>query len=190
MSLNWPHSTKDGLILSSSQGVSQTQTVYWADSNIPQSNDYTQGKMDGCDSYFVVYSVPNYNNANDPTAYTLTAVVDSKKTTEFGFTAQSAQGFDKDGITIFEHYWFGGNAKSYTSSTADITEDFPVGEIPGASSFIITKGWWSLYTQKNFEGIITLNAGTRFGPGTRFSGLPKPEYNDQVQSIQCFDTPN
>ena len=114
-------------------------------------------------------------------------IVDCKHTTEFGFTAESAQGFNRDGITVFEHYFFCGNGKSYTSSNPNITQDFPTGKIPGASSIIITKGWWSLYTDTTYNSIVNFNGGTRFGPGTRITGLQG--YNDRVKSIKYFETP-
>ena len=56
----WVHTIKVGLMLSNDQRKSQTQAVYGTQPNIPVSDAYTQGKMDGLDSYFVVYSVPNY----------------------------------------------------------------------------------------------------------------------------------
>ena len=56
----WIHTTKDGLMLSNDQGKSQPQTVYGTQPNIPVSDAYTQGKMDGLDSYFDVYRLPNY----------------------------------------------------------------------------------------------------------------------------------
>ena len=178
------YSTTDGLILSNSQGISKPLTVYGANSNITRQEGMTQGKMDGSGSYFVVYSVPNYNIA--PIASNLRfVVVDSEHTTEFGFTAQSAQGFNKDGITVFSNFFFCGNGKTYTSSTTSITADFPRGS-PGASSIIITKGWWSLYTEENYQGIVSINHGTRFGPGTRITGLQSA--NDKVKSIKCFET--
>ena len=175
-------STKDGLIISNDQGKSQPQIVYGSQSSISQSNEYTQGKMDGSDSYFVVYSIPGYN-AHGITPAAMPAIVDSTSTVEFGFTAQSAQGFNKEGMTVFQDYFYCGNARNYTSTDLDIT-----GTSPGASSVIITKGWWSLYTQKNCEpgSIVTINNGTRFGPGTRISGLLSA--NDRVQSIKFFET--
>lgn len=178
----WVHTTKDGLMLSNDQGKSQPQTVYGAQPNIPVSNAYTQGKMDGSDSYFVAYSVPNYN-ARGFTREGMPAIVDSTSNVEFGFTARSVQGFNKEGITVFQDYFFCGKARNYTSTTEDIT-----GTLPGASSVIINKGWWSLYTQKNCSpgSIVTINNGTRFGPGTRISGLQSA--NDKVQSIQYFET--
>ena len=181
----WTHSTKNGLILSNNQGLSQTMTVYGDISSISDSK-YEQGKMDGTNSYFVVYSVPNYYD-NPTAASTVSTVVDCQDTTRFGFNVKSAQGFDRNGITVFEHYYFCGNGKDYTESNSDITVNFPPNTIPGASSIIITKGWWSLYSQKNYQGLITINAGTRFGPGTRINGLGS--VNDKVQSIKHFSTP-
>ena len=183
-----PQSTKDGIVLSSGQGTSQPLVIYGAQPNISASSGYTQGKVDGSGSYFVVYSVPNYNAANKTTAdSTKSVIVDSNHTTDFGFTAQSAQGFNRAGITVFEHYFFCGNAKTYASSNSNITGDFPL-SASGASSIIITEGWWSLYTGQNYSNIVTFNDGQRFGPGTRITGLQS--FNDRVQSIKRFEKPN
>ena len=183
----WTHSTTDGIILADAEGVTQPIVIYGANPSISESSGYTQGKMDGSHSFFVVYSVPEYNT-NQPTAdSTKTAIVDSHHTVKFGFTAQSTQGFNRDGITIFEHYFFCGNAKTYASSCPNITADFTPSTIPGASSIIITEGWWSLYTGENYCNIVTFNGGQRFGPGTRITGLQS--FNDKVKSIKCFTTP-
>lgn len=62
--MSFPHSTTDGIVLYSSTGVSEPKHVYGANPSIPSSNGYTQGKMDGPASYFVVYSVPGYNQSD------------------------------------------------------------------------------------------------------------------------------
>ena len=45
------------------------------------------------------------------------------------------------------------------------------------------KGYWSLYTDKNYNGIkISLNGKSEFGPGTRLYSLGPAE--DKVKSIK------
>ena len=176
--------TKDTIVLSNTEGTSQPMVLNVAHPNIPASSGYTQGKMDGSDSYFVVYSIKDYNDTKGAQS-TRTAIVDSQRTTNFGFTAQSTQGFNRDGITLFEHYFFCGKGKTYDNSNSNITGDFPSG-VPGVSSVIITEGWWSLYKSKNYSNIVEFNKEKRFGPGTRITGLQGA--NDKVQSIRRFET--
>ena len=130
--------TQDGIVLYNTEGTSQPMAIYGAQPSILASSGYTEGKMDGSDSYFVVYSVPDYNDTAGAQS-TRTAIVDSQSTTKFGFTAQSTQGFNRDGITLFEHYFFCGKGKTYANSNPNITGDFPSGG-QGASSVIITEG--------------------------------------------------
>ena len=42
--------TKDTIVLSNTEGTSQPMVLNVAHPNIPASNGYTQGKMDGSDS--------------------------------------------------------------------------------------------------------------------------------------------
>ena len=53
---------------------------------------------------FVTYSVPNYN-ASGITPAAMPAIVDSTRAIEFGFTARSVQGFNKEGMTVFQDYF-------------------------------------------------------------------------------------
>ena len=107
-------------------------------------------------------------------------IVDSNTVVDFGIAAQSVQGFPKDGITIFKHYWFCG--VSHHSNTN-------VGELIGGgpSSVIITKGWWTFYKQPNFQRKkLTIDGEMKFGPGLRMD-LPA-EFNDRVKSIEYSAT--
>lgn len=162
------------LILYSDNG--NLKAVYGANSNI-NSEAYTKGKVDCSDSYYVIYSGANFIEPGSK------AIVDSSYVTDFGFAAKSAAGFKKDGITLFQHYSFSGNGQNFTDSVPDTTVLFP-----GISSFIVTKGWWTLYTGKNFTGqMVTNRKITKFGPGIRYD-VPL-EFNDKVQSIQYSPTP-
>ena len=180
---SWPHSTKNGLVLySSGEGVSPSWVCN--DSvNISTQLNYTQGKVDGSDSYYIVYSVDNFNTQNQD-VFDTSMIVDSNQITEFGLTAVSTQGFDKSGIVLFQNGGFCGQGKLYTTSDPDITETFPPGHA-GVSSFIVHKGWWSLYTQKNYNSSeINVSGVTKFGPGSRVN-IPT-EYNDKLESIKYF----
>ena len=179
-----PHSTKDGLVLYSSKESVSPQLVYDGNTNIAESAQYTQGKVDGSDSYFIVYGVDKFD-VQDLNPSGQRVVVDSNQTTEFGFTARSAQGFDKSGIVLFQHGHFSGQAKLYTKSNPDITGTFPSNSDGGVSSFIVHKGWWSLYTEKNYlSSPVNINRVVRFGPGSRVN--LSLESNDKVQSIEYF----
>ena len=179
---SWPHSTKDGLVLYSSKEDVSPQLVYNDNVNIGERAKYTQGKVDGSDSYYIVYSVENFNVQNQ-NVFDTSVVVDSNQTTEFGLTAVSAQGYDKSGIVLFEHGGFCGQGKLYTTSNPDITGTFPP-HTKGVSSFIVHKGWWSLYTQKDYSHRMNISGQTKFGPGSRVN-IPT-DYNDKMESIKYF----
>ena len=143
---------------------------------------YTKGKVGGSNSFYVVYDQDNWERQTFQVSSTSTVVVDGEAVLDFGFEAQSVQGFTKDGITLFKHYWFCGVSHHFTSSNANVQD-----LIPGPSSMIITKGWWTFYNQPNFQGEkMTLNGETKFGPGVRMN-LP-PEFNDRVKSIEYSTT--
>ena len=163
-------------------------------------SSYTKGKVDGSNSFYVVYRRKKWDCAKKTytvgesgqfqasTGKEVTAgstsmlIVDGNAVVDFGFAAQSAQGFAKDGITFFQHDWFCGRARHHTNSIASGTEF-----LKGPSSMIITKGWWTFYKEPNFKGeMLTLNGQTKFGPGIRM-GLP-PDFCDNVKSIKYSET--
>ena len=109
----------------------------------------THGRVDGTDSYYIVYSTTNYGEGVSSTRST---IVDSQANVNFKFSAQSIQGWDKIGITLLEHSNYQGTGVTCTYSESDITTSFPVGHIQGARSFIVMKGVWALYTGKHNGG--------------------------------------
>ena len=89
-----------------------------------------------------------------------------------GFNVRSFQGFDTTGIVIFEHQFYNGTAINYTRSNPDVSRAFPTNEEGGASSFIVNRGVWSLYTGQNYNGtMLTLEGRSQFTPGTVFRYL-------------------
>jgi len=103
-----------------------------------------------------------------------------------GSTARSYQGFDKDGLILFEHTNYAGNGVNYRESDADITSSFPSG-VPGVSSFLVYRGVWELYIGVNFTGgLVNINGKSSFGPGTKISSLyhDEPSVNDQIKSVK------
>ena len=143
---------------------------------------YTKGKVGGSNSFYVVYDQSGWERNAFKVSSTSMVIVDGNAVVDFGFAAKSAQGFPKDGITFFKHFWFCGVSYHFTNSNANVME-----LIRGPSSMIITKGWWTFYKQPNFQGEkMTINGETKFGPGLRM-GLP-PDFNDRVKSIEYSDT--
>lgn len=107
-----------------------------------------------------------------------------EKTTKqsFGYYARSFQGFDKNGIVLFEHHFFCGTAKDYIDSQSSIASAFPASDA-GASSMIVSKGVWSLHTKEHYGGTkINIGGVDEFGPGTRLESFGAAE--DKVKSVQ------
>ena len=169
----------DPIVLSGSLGSEQ---IYGARRDIPQSDRMTMGKVDGSKAFYVVYRDPNYQE----TGWTAESskIVDSSRDIEFGFTARSTQGWDKVGISVFEHIYYCGTGETYKSSYPDITGTFPAGG-RGASSFIVMKGVWAIYSERNYKGIqIAVDGRNEFGPGSRISFINPA--NDMVKSIKLL----
>ena len=167
------------IILSGALGSEQ---VYGANRNIPDSSKMTLGKIDGSASFYVVYRDPDYQETNWDAE--CSKIVDGSTEIEFGFTARSTQGFDKVGISLFEHIYYCGTGGTFKSSYPDITDSFPAGD-RGASSFIVMKGVWALYTEKNYKGIqLSVDRQNEFGPGTRISFINPG--NDMVKSVKLI----
>ena len=132
--------------------------------------EYNKARVDGSKSFYIVYSKPEFFDTHEHSS-TSSVIVDSSCDALLGFTARSMQGWDKDGIILLEHHWYFGTGHTYTTSTPDITHEFPSG-YRGASSIIVMKGYWSLYKDKNYNGIkISLNGKSEFGPGTHLYSL-------------------
>ena len=169
----------NGIILGSDLGSSDP--IYSSERDIKAECGYNKARVDGSKSFYIVYSKPEFFDTHEHSS-TSSVIVDSSCEAPLGFTARSTQGWDKDGITLLEHHWYCGTGRTYTTSTPDITHEFPSGD-RGASSIIVMKGYWSLYTDKNYNGIkISLNGKSEFGPGTRLYSLGPAE--DKVKSIK------
>ena len=170
----------NAIILSSQIGSSPP--IYGYDRDIPAGDEFTKGKVDGSDSFYIVYSKPDFNDDSTTTPQDST-IVNSTDNVDLGFTARSTQGWDKVGITVLEHYWYGGTGHTYITSNPDITPEFPPEKREGASSFIVMKGVWSLYTEKNYNGIkITIDGKDEFGPGDKVPEIGAA--SDRVLSIE------
>ena len=171
--------TKNAIIFTGSLGSSDP--IYGADRNISADYNYQRAKIDGTDSYYVVYREPDYFDYHSHSESS-SKIVDQTSDVTLGFPARSTQGWDKTGITLFEHHYYCGTARHYVSSNPDITDEFPSGD-PGASAIIVTKGYWGLYTDKNYKGVqIVINGQKEFGPGTKINSLGAAE--DRVKSIK------
>ena len=171
--------TKNAIIFTGSLGSSDP--IYGADRNISADYNYQRAKIDGTDSYYVVYREPDYFDYHSHSESS-SKIVDQTSDVTLGFPARSTQGWDKTGITLFEHHYYCGTARHYVSSNPDITDEFPSGD-PGASAIIVTKGYWGLYTDKNYKGVqIAINGQKEFGPGTKINSLGAAE--DRVKSIK------
>ena len=171
--------TSNPLVLS---GVLGSEQIMGAKRDIPARNEMTLAKVDGSTSFYIVYRDPDYQETNWSAENS--KVVDSSAEIELGFPARSTQGWDKVGISIFEHIYYCGTGATYKSSYPDITDTFPPGD-RGASSFIVMKGVWALYSGKNYKGIqISVDGKNEFGPGSRITFIHPG--NDMAKSVKLL----
>ena len=173
------HQASDAIILS---GRLKNRIVYEYDADVCTDDDYEQGRIDGVQSFYIVYSTPQYGEG-DPS--TQSVIVDSQHNVKFGFKVRSAQGWDKKGITLMEHFNYRGTGVTFSNTEVDVTSSFPTGQSQGVSSFIVMRGVWALYTGKNSGGTrIRINGVSEFGPGYQTESLGA--VNDLIQSIECL----
>ena len=150
--------------------------------DIDPSSKFTKGRVDGNDSFYVIYPEPNYMD-DEPDSQRKSKVIKTSAETEIGFVARSAQGWNKEGISLFEHRNFCGTGETYKSSNEDITSTFPPGKDEGLSSFIVWTGIWSVYKDKNYGLKININGKDEFGPGTQICVITGAA-NDLIKSIK------
>ena len=176
-------STQNGLYLMTSDGALEYGPKYVPVYDLPsEDGTYTQAKMGGTESIFVVYRSTNMSTAAKGEEAGI--IVDRTSYKSVGFTIRSFQGFDKDGLILFEHSNYAGNGVNYRESDANIGASFPASGPKGVSSFLVYKGIWELYIQPNFQGgKIKVNGKDRFGPGTIVQFVGK-SVNDKVLSVK------
>ena len=156
------------------------KTVYGHDRDLSTDGDFEKGRIDGTESYYIVYSTPQYGEG---VSSAQSVIVNSQSDVKFGFMARSTQGWNKTGITLMEHPSYRGTGVTFTHTEVDITSSFPTGQFEGASSFIVMKGVWALYTGKNRGGTrIKINGVSEFGAGYKSEFLGRA--GDLIQSIE------
>ena len=162
------------------------KTVHGEERDLPEANNFVKGRINGNQSFYIVYSAPNYYEGTPlpPGVTPISKIVNSQTDVTFGFKARSTQGWDKVGITLFGHRHYCGTGRTCTDTVADITSMFPSGQPKGACSFIIMRGVWALYTAKNYseESRIKINGQVEFGPGCFMPELEGTGY--VIQSIK------
>jgi len=151
--------------------VGPRQVIYDRTTDIPASENFTKGYMTGPESFYLVYDTPNTGDSNTGTSIYVSNQSGSPQS--FPWPVQSANGFDKVGVVLFEHASYRGTGKLYSSgvSDVDLMESFPTPGGQGVSSMIVDKGVWSLYdTYPRNNGVaLQIDGKTEFGPGTRIS---------------------
>lgn len=171
------YQASNAIILS---GRLKNKIVYGQDTDVSTDDDYEKGRIDGTQSFYIVYSTPQYGEGASSTQ---SVIVDSQYEVKFGFKVRSTQGWDKKGITLMEHSNYCGTGVTFSNTEVDITSLFPTGRFQGVSSFIVMKGVWALYTGKNRGGTrIKINGVSEFGPGYQTESLGV--VNNLIQSIE------
>ena len=171
------------LILSNELG---TSSAFGKRRNIPDADGFNQARLDNLESFYIVYRYVDFGEPIFDEDDGINAVrIHLTDETDIGFNVRSFQGFDKTGITVFEHQYYSGTGITYTKSNPDISSAFPTREEGGASSFIISRGVWSFYTETNYNGILLrYNNKTEFGPGDDFRIVRNSLGDNLVKSIR------
>lgn len=155
------------------------KTVYGYERDLSKEGEFVSGKVDGTDSFYIVYSTTYYGEGG---CSDKSVIVDSQNEVNFGFMAKSTQGWNKVGITVFEHPSYHGTGVTYARTENDVTSSFPPRHSQKISSFIVMKGVWALYTRKNMRGKqIEIDGKKEFGPGSRIECLQDP--SDRIRSV-------
>lgn len=175
-------STTNGLILQTADGALTYGPKYVPVYDLPSNPAYTKALVEGHQSLYVVYAQPKMATAQFGESPGV--VVDKESFTSLGIHVRSFQGFDKDGLILFEHSNYAGNGVNYRQSDPNIDNEFPAGKPAGVSSFIINKGIWELYVNPDFKGgKVTLDGTSQFGPGTKISFVGV-SINDSIRSVK------
>ena len=123
---------------------------------------------------YLVYSKNNYVNFSMATV----KIVDSPNMMEFGFAVRSFQAVDEEGISFFNKY-YSGEGETFDGTHRDITILFE----DGASSFIVMKGVWAIYRERDYKGIISIDGKNEFEPGSRISSI---QPGNNVKSVKLL----
>ena len=176
-------STKAGLYLTTDDEQFEEGPKYVPVYDLPtEDGAFTKAKLeqDGA-SLFVVYGSPNMSTGEKGSEGA--KIIDSSNYESAGFTIRSFQGFDKDGLILFEHANYAGNGVNYRQSDANIKNSFPTNDPRGVSSFIVNKGVWEFYIRPNFQGgKLKIDGKNQIGPGTyTYVG---DGVNDRITSVK------
>ena len=182
--------SKAKLILSGEIG---TREAFGNDRNVAESDALNRCRVQNTNSMYVVYNQPNFSDMPPPVNDegqvidddSGSVVVSDTSDVSVEFNVRSFQGFDTTGIVIFEHQFYNGTAINYTRSNPDISRAFPTNEEGGASSFIVNRGVWSLYTGQNYNGtMLTLEGRSQFTPGTRIQIPNNSAPDNKIRSVR------
>ena len=98
------------------------------ETNIPTNDNFTQVKLSGDKSVYVLYDVTDLSSGVTPDKI---QVVTSTTPVPLNFTPRSAKGNSKSGLILFETFNYGGRSQCYVSDSGDVTDKFPLGTSGG-----------------------------------------------------------
>ena len=158
---------ENGLVLTDRDGDSADPKY---GNNTSQRGDYVKARVTGSYTFYVVYSQTDFLGSS--------RIVRNRNTEDVGFVIRSFQGRDKQGIVLFTHVNYCGQAGQFIARDDDITDMFPSGG-EGASSAITCSGKWRLYKETNCNGpvIQDLEGGT---------DSPQLARNDKCKSLKLI----
>ena len=167
--------TSDGLILIGSMG--KADPVYNQRKTV--QGNYTKAMCEGDRSFYVVYDQEGF------VAGSKSLVVDSTTEKDLGRPIRSLQGYNKQGLILFPHPNYCGQAALFTADDPNILDQFPQGG-EGVSALVVHQGRWALYTETNHRGTrISINGKDSFGPGTCIPYIGDSP-NDKVKSVKLL----
>ena len=179
------------VVLSSSAIPGITQDVFGVQNNIKPDNRFNQAFVKQSSSsslptFYVLYSTSSFGDGDvgDTKLVPPNPLSASSESVTTNFIIQSVRGFDvkHNGIVLFSHVDYRGNAIQFTTDQPDTGKSFPPGEWEGASSLIITQGKWELYTQKDYNGAkMTVDSESQ----PLYRSLP---LGDRIQSVRLVQS--
>ena len=154
------------------------------ETNIPTNDNFTQVKLSGDKSVYVLYDVTDLSTGLTPDKI---QVVTSTTPVPLNFTPRSAKGHSKSGLILFVTFNYGGRSQCYVSDSGDVTDKFPLGTPGGGrgvSSFMVYEGMWELFKGTNQSGgAILIDGSNQFSPGTKIDLWTHLPVNDSISSI-------
>ena len=150
-------SHKSGITFFNSKGEASRMFLHNVNEMDSSSAEYTQCQLTHIaeeGAVWIVYSEEHYGRSGAGVGSSFIVYPEKSGKINVGFTIKSAQAFNVTlpCIALFEHSKYRGYLSATDASLENITERFPTGVIPGASSAIALSGNWIIWSLIGFNG--------------------------------------